>query len=141
MKSPHAGHAGWPENRQQDTTHAAHPDQATLFDATPQKPTDATSHAEPTLEEKFKKFDADNPQVFEAFQQIATQLLARGRRQHGARAILERVRWDLSLTTTGDDFKLNNNFVALYARKLIAEDSRFSKFFALRTQGVQRARP
>ena len=136
MKTPALQDAGWPNNHSIKIS-MSRTDQFALFDSILQS--NAPESSELTLEDRFRKFDSENPQVYEAFQGIASQLLARGRKQHGARAILERVRWDFSLATTGDEFKINNNYVAFYARKLIAQDSRFVNFFALRVQGVKRA--
>jgi hypothetical protein len=55
-----------------------------------------------------------------------------GRKKYSAWTIINKIRWDRDIRTDGDVFKINNDFIALYARKLIDEDSRFDGFFELR---------
>lgn len=71
------------------------------------------------LERRFAEFHAANPHVFAEFERRALQLARAGARRIGAKAIAERIRWDIHIRTLGDEYKLNNSFVALYARLLI----------------------
>ncbi len=80
----------------------------------------------------FEQYHSDNPQVYELFRKYAVMALDRGFTRFSAKAIFERLRWHYSVETSGDEFKLNNNYTAYYARKLMAEDSRFKDFFELR---------
>ena len=66
-----------------------------------------------------------------------------GHHHFGAKAIMERVRWEVSVymrrshfegyvATTGEQFKVNNNYTSRYARKLISEKPEFKGFFQTR---------
>jgi hypothetical protein len=67
------------------------------------------------------------------FVKYARQAKAKGYERFSAKAIFERLRWYYSFETTSDDeFKLNNSYTALYARKAIADYPEFEGFFELR---------
>jgi hypothetical protein len=74
---------------------------------------------ESRLEREFAAFHRDNPHVFEEFERRALELHRAGRHRIGAKAIAERIRWDVMLRTLGDEYKVNNNRVSLYSRLLI----------------------
>lgn len=82
--------------------------------------------------ERFELFHERNPQVYEEFKLLANQMIDTGRKRYGAWTLMNVIRWNADLTTRGDVFKINNNFIALYARKLIAEDEKFEGFFEIR---------
>ena len=86
----------------------------------------------PHVTEKFFSFHQDNPRVFDLFKGYANDLRTRGFMHYAARTILERIRWDISLETTDELFKINNNFTPCYARLLMITDRRFEDFFELR---------
>jgi len=87
----------------------------------------------PTIEERFVSFDAANPHIYNGLKRIALNLRREGRKQYGVKALFERLRWDGSVTTeTGEDYKLSNDFTALYARKLMRECQELRGFFAIR---------
>jgi len=71
------------------------------------------------LQTAFERYDAENPQVWEQFKEIAFDLIERGRKHYGAKAIFEVIRYHRATQTNDPDFKLNNNFTAFYARKFI----------------------
>lgn len=86
------------------------------------------------LHQAFDDFDAKNPQVYRLFKLYAHQARDAGHRHFGAAAIFERIRWHVAVETRGDDFKLNNNYRAFYARKMMREDHAFDDFFRTRKQ-------
>lgn len=79
----------------------------------------------------FSEYHEKNPQVYVLFKKYAQMALDRGFKKFSAKAIFERLRWHYSVETEGDEFKLNNNYTAYYARKLMAEPE-FMGFFELR---------
>lgn len=85
-----------------------------------------------TLQEKFEIYHAENPQVFDLFKRYAIMAKDKGFKNFSAKAIFERLRWHYNIETVGDPFKLNNNYTAYYARKLMTEDIRFDGFFHIR---------
>jgi len=87
-----------------------------------------------TPEERFTRFLELHPEVYAEFKRIAEQLLTRGKRHYGAKAIMEVIRFHRAMSGADEKepFKINNNYTSLVARKLIAEDSRFASFFETR---------
>jgi hypothetical protein len=86
------------------------------------------------IEKNFKDFHKNNPDIFDLFTQYAKEIRAAGFERYSANAIFERIRWHKDIQTSGDRFKMNNNYRAFYARKLMKEDPSFQGFFAIRTQ-------
>lgn len=69
------------------------------------------------LEQKFNKFDNDNPMVWALFMRFADELINRGYKRLSASLVTERIRWESTIITRGDKFKICNNHRAYYARK------------------------
>ncbi|MFM2472394.1 hypothetical protein [Burkholderia cenocepacia] len=86
------------------------------------------------LKAAFDKFDRENPHIYRLFRRYALRAIKRGKRQLSISLITERIRWEVSVETTGDRFKLNNNHRAFYARKFNAEFPQFGDVFAVRRQ-------
>ena len=87
------------------------------------------------LEQEFVEFDEQNPGVWELFQRFTFELISFGYRHHSADAVMHRVRWESSIQTSSEDeFKINNNHVAFYARKFHDEYPIFRDFFRVRKQ-------
>lgn len=85
-----------------------------------------------TIRDNFELFHIENPHVFNLFLKYSRMARERGFEKFSAKAIFERLRWHLNFETEGDTFKLNNNYTALYARKIISEYPEFDGFFELR---------
>ena len=61
-------------------------------------------------------------------------MIRSGRSRYSQRTIAHRIRWHVAIDTRSDDFKLNNNHVAFYARKFEQEFPAYRGFFELREQ-------
>lgn len=85
-----------------------------------------------SLELKFAEYHAANPHVYELVIKFALEAHDAGRDHYGIAAIFERVRWHLNIETRGDEFKMNNNYRAYYARKLMNEYPIFNGMFRTR---------
>ncbi len=101
--------------------------------------------ADPSLDAQFIAFDAANPRVLIEFRRLALEMynakLARGKKPMvGAKAVWERLRWEVELDTqnTYGGFILNNDLVSRYARKLAATDKRFAEAFNFRKLKTRR---
>lgn len=88
-----------------------------------------------SIAERFEEYHRDNPHVFRLFKKYSETAMERGYTRFSAKAVFERLRWHYQMETEGDDFKLNNNYTAYYARMLMREDARFADFFELRERG------
>lgn len=86
--------------------------------------------------ERFHEFHRNNPEVFALIQQITYHLRDDvGLNRCSIDMIYHRVRWlHFVETRSADDFKLNNNHTAFYARVLCAIDSSLRDFFETRRQ-------
>lgn len=64
----------------------------------------------------FDDWHADNPAIWKYFQRFSFEALAHGRRKISHWLIINRIRWEVFVLTTGRDFKISNDFIAFYAR-------------------------
>ena len=87
-----------------------------------------------TLLERFQAFHAANPEVYMAIVEIARDLQNMGFERTGIGLIFERLRWLHALQTKGDEYKLNNNHRAFYARLIMGQEPDLDGFFHVREQ-------
>lgn len=81
---------------------------------------------------RFSEFHEQNPQVFRLFKRLCQQMWRAGRRRYSARTIFEVMRWNHDLSTSGDAFEINGDFVPIYARLLVYHHALFEGFFEFR---------
>lgn len=82
-----------------------------------------------TVEEKFEVFHAANPHVYRLYKQFALQAFKAGATKISSKLIIERIRWEAAIATTGagwhiergKPFLIDNRFTAWYARKFIKD--------------------
>lgn len=86
-----------------------------------------------SIESRFRRFHAQNPHVYQMFKQFTIEAISKGRQKIGAKMIAERIRWYSEVESSGDQFKLNNNFVSRYVRMLEREDPRLVSVFERRS--------
>jgi len=97
-----------------------------------------------TIAERFAIFHAANPHVADALEALAAEWLAAGNAKVGAKALVERLRWESGIRTAGDTYRINNSFVSLYARLLIERHPSWADHIEtreLRTSGCATAAP
>lgn len=85
-----------------------------------------------TIREQFELFDEVNPHVYQHLRRLALEVAARGTTRWGIGNLFEVLRWQSSVATTGDPYKLNNNFRSHYARKLMANEPMLEGMFEVR---------
>jgi hypothetical protein len=100
-------------------------EQPDLF-GTPEKPASQ-------LEADFWKFHAENPHVYRLFCKFAARVLARGYSAHSARDIIHRIRWETSIETGDDEFKINDHHSPYYGRLWMRDHPQHDGFFRTRT--------
>lgn len=79
----------------------------------------------------FKKYDEDNPQVWNAFVKYAREAKAKGFKHYSANGIFEIMRWHTGVSGNGE-FKISNNFRPDYARKMMSLYPEFEGFFRIK---------
>lgn len=99
----------------------------------PDDPPEAPS----SMQDRFELFHRDNPTVLDEIVKLARERRVAGWRRCGMKAIFERLRWDRGPVTEGDDFRLNNNFHAFYARLTVSAAPDLEGFFEMRRQRVE----
>ncbi|MFJ7997520.1 hypothetical protein ACIQ7D_10295 [Streptomyces sp. NPDC096310] len=82
----------------------------------------------PTITEQFQAFDAQHPWVYRALVQLVEQRLGAGAQRVGMKALFEALRWRHPYGVKG----LNNNYTALYARRLLAEHPQWTSVIEVR---------
>jgi hypothetical protein len=88
---------------------------------------------EATNEEKAMAFHAANPRVYEELRRLALTLYYRGHKHFGAKLLTEQLRWMwMERTSDMSGYKINNNFVATYARLLMKQEPELQGVFNLR---------
>lgn len=131
-------------------------EQPTLFDYTPPPPRrdDLLGDIEARREEYDRLFGDTNKDLFEAFKayhfanqhiyrlclQYAREAKRRGKSKYSVWGIINRVRWDVTIeTNTDDEFKISNDYIALYARLLVwNHPDEFEGFFTLKAMRPDR---
>ena len=92
---------------------------------------------ESKLEKAFWQFHTDNPQVYVVLVKYAREW----RRYHSKcsiKLLFERARWEFGTTIQSkDEFKLNNNHHAYYARLIEEREPDLKGIFRMRQQSVQ----
>jgi hypothetical protein len=85
-----------------------------------------------SIEDDFADFHRDNPHVYVRLRALALRLKDRGRPFYGIKALTEIVRFEQAMETTDPDYKINNNYTALYARMLMDLEPELRDFFRTR---------
>lgn len=80
----------------------------------------------------FNEFHKANPWVVVELEKIAWEMIRHGRRKIGIQACVEVFRWESRRHTIGNEFKLNNNFCALYARMIMDRNPHWGQVFEIR---------
>ena len=92
----------------------------------------------------FLTYHAENPKIYALFKRFTFEVIDLGHDHYSADAIMHRVRWETAVTAQpqpgqrvdpDEPFKINNNYVAHYARMFMSEFPRYDGFF--RTRGTK----
>ncbi len=90
----------------------------------------------------FMKWHRENPSVWTLFEQKALNLIKSGKKRWGAKAIMEVIRYERAEKEGGqfDDYAVNNNYPAYYARVFAMKHPEHKGFFEFReVKGLKEA--
>ena len=90
---------------------------------------------EGSLLDRFHKFHAENPHVYQTLVTMCRQYKANEHKDKlGARMLIEAVRWDYRMKTKRDEDqpKINNDYSALYARMIMDRNPDLRGIFNIR---------
>jgi len=84
---------------------------------------------------KATEFHEKNPHVYYELTKYARQAVAAGHSRVGIELLWNRMRWDWMLRTDhGTDYKLNQNYKAWYARRIMELEPDLSEIFETRSR-------
>ena len=87
------------------------------------------------IAEQCDNFHKEHPEVWDLFVQFTNEMIERGFSNYSCKAIFERIRWEKDAGGDGTtQFKLNNNYTALYARRFMKMYPEYEGFFRTREQ-------
>lgn len=89
-----------------------------------------------TLAERFARFHDLNPHVYVALRRLARDLIEAGRSRVGIGMLFEVLRWQRMIATRGDEWLLNNDYRAPYARLLMDREPELAGIFETRRSQV-----
>ena len=85
-----------------------------------------------TYQEKKKlwwEWHKANPDVWRLFERFSLEAIQRGRKRISHWLIINRIRWETAIVTTGCDFKISNDYIAFYARLWKARYPQYADLF------------
>lgn len=90
-----------------------------------------------TLTQKFDAWHAKNPDFYEIFKDITFQAInfqtANGiKPKFGAWLVVNQIRWERNIVTTGSIYKAPNDFIALFSRKFMDEYPQHKGLFKIK---------
>lgn len=85
------------------------------------------------LEQKFKIYHAENPHIWEAVKEYTYKYTFAGHTVLSINRVFEAIRWD-TMVKGNDEYKMNNNYRAFYARMWNNLFAEFGAEFRIRTQ-------
>jgi hypothetical protein len=85
-----------------------------------------------SIEDRFWAFHQANPKVYQLFDRFTQQVIERGHKRFSADAVLHRIRWETSVVTRGDQFKINDHYSAYYSRMWMNDNPAYDDIFATR---------
>jgi hypothetical protein len=97
-----------------------------------------------SFEERKKAFWAwhkDNPEVWLHFERFALEAVSKGRKNVSHWLIINRIRWEVNIMTTGSDFKISNDYIAFYARLWRARYPQHKNLFTIKLMAGERPEP
>jgi hypothetical protein len=83
--------------------------------------------------ENFEKHDAANPHIYSLFKRFSLQA-SNYKKKYSAKSIFHRIRWETMVTEYDSDFKIDDGWIAHYARKFMSEHPHLSEFFETRVR-------
>ncbi len=83
-----------------------------------------------------QEFHAEHPEVWDLFVRFTNDKIALGYKRFGAKAVMERIRWETSAGGDCHELKICNNHTAFYARRFnrMHPELGGGEFFRLRDQ-------
>ena len=85
-----------------------------------------------TIGERFETFHTANPWIADELEKLADIEYRHGDGRIGIKYLIEVLRWNYRRATTGQPFKISNDFTSRYARLLVDRRPEFDTLFETR---------
>jgi len=82
--------------------------------------------------DKWWEWHQQNPHIYRLFEEFAMRAIRYGTKKLSAWLVVNRIRWEVSVETQGDDFKIPNDYIALYSRFFMKLHPEHEGFFTTR---------
>jgi hypothetical protein len=82
--------------------------------------------------ERWWEWHKANPHVWQLFERFAYEAVNKGRKRISHWLIINRIRWETNIVTTGEDFKISNDHIAFYARLWRAKHPAHKDLFTIK---------
>lgn len=83
-----------------------------------------------------EQYHKENPRIYEVFENLTFQTIAKGFSHYGVSGIFELIRWHTGVSANDKEFKINNNYKPYYARLFEKNHPRHKGFFRKRNSSV-----
>ena len=81
----------------------------------------------------FNKFHKENPKIYDHFRQLALYIIRdKKKTKLSGKTLIEYLRWNSFIKTTGSEFKINNTFTSYYVRLFSKEYPAYKDYFEQR---------
>lgn len=87
---------------------------------------------EDPIDARFIKFHHENPHVYQQLLALALQWKAAGHDKCSMDLLINKLRWEIGITTRGEQFQISNDFTSRYSRLLEANEPALAGFFTKR---------
>jgi hypothetical protein len=84
------------------------------------------------IDAQFNKFHHSNPHVYKQLVDLAFQWKRAGHDICSIDLLINKLRWEIGIRSTGDQFAISNNFASRYSRLIEANEPELADFFTKR---------
>lgn len=95
---------------------------------------------DPVLLNDFRKYHQENKELYGLFLKYAREAKASGRERFSVWMIANRARWYSQVETSGKDYKVSNDYLALYARLIMYQYPEYEGFFLIKRMKKKRVK-
>jgi hypothetical protein len=85
-----------------------------------------------TQKQEWWKWHKLNPHVYDLFKQFTFEAVDKGHERFSHWLVMNRIRWETSIDTVGDEFKIRNDYIAYYARLFMCEFPQHNQLFRIK---------
>ncbi len=82
--------------------------------------------------ERWWAWHRKNPHVYDLFERFTFRAIDSGRSNLSHWWVMNRIRWETAIETTGPEFKISNDHIAYYARLFMAYHPEHKGFFRIK---------